>query len=130
MVPPVLHVSKRRHTRTVMTYRRARRRATSAEDTLVHAVELLSILLRLQEFSLRGWVVVLQERLDRLVLLVKVGEVRNEVFDNVHCKSALVRGSGKTQRTVRKGVDFRGFGVLGDSTETSQSVDTVNVHRT
>ena len=63
--------------------RGARGRAAGAENALVHAVELLTVFLRLVEFSL--WdVVILEVRLDRLVLLVELGEVGNKVFDNVH----------------------------------------------
>ena len=47
-------------------------------------VELTAILLRLEEFAIRWRVVVLQVRFDRLVLLVELGEVGDEVLDNIH----------------------------------------------
>jgi len=97
-----------------MTDRWARGRTTGTKDTLVHAVQLLSVFLRLQELALSRRVVVLQERLNRLVLLVEVGEIGDKILDDVH---------------VRQRVDFRrGRGVLGDSAETCERVDSVNVH--
>lgn len=68
------------------THRGARGGAARAENALVHAVELLAVLLRLVELALRG-VVVLEVGLDRLVLLVEEGEVGDEVLDHVHCES-------------------------------------------
>ena len=48
-------------------------------------IKLLTILNRLEVLpALRG-VVVLEIRLNRLVLLVKQSHVRNEILDNVHC---------------------------------------------
>jgi hypothetical protein len=70
---------------TGRAYTWARGRTAGTEDTLVHSIQLLSVLGRLEELSLSWRVVVLQEWLDRLVLLVEVGEIGNEVFDNVHC---------------------------------------------
>jgi hypothetical protein len=39
----------------------------------------------LQEFTLFWRVIVLEVRLDRLVLLVKERQVGNEVFHDIHC---------------------------------------------
>lgn len=64
--------------------RRARGRAASAKNTLVHAIELLTILLRLDVFPPLRRVIVLQIRFNRLVLLVEEREIGNQVFDNVH----------------------------------------------
>ena len=69
MVPPV---------------RGARGRTAGAEDALVHAIELLTVLLRLDVFAFLGRIIVLQVGLDRLVLLVEMGEVGDQVLDNVH----------------------------------------------
>lgn len=63
--------------------RRARGGAARAENALVHAVELLAVLLGLVEL-LGGGVVVLEVGLDALVLLVEEGEVGDEVLDDVH----------------------------------------------
>ena len=63
---------------------RATGRAAGAENALVQAVKLPTVLLRLQELALRGRVVVLQVRFNRLVLLVELREVRDEVLHNVH----------------------------------------------
>ena len=62
----------------------ARSRATGTQDTFVHPVEFLAVTRRLQELTLFRWVIVLQVRLDRLVLFVKECEIRDEVFHNVH----------------------------------------------
>ena len=95
---PIIHHRLYRHIRK--THRGARRRATSTQDTLVHAIQFLPVLLRLQVFALFRYVVILQERLDRLVLLVKVGQVGHEVFDNVHCRSVFCLHSHFTIRSV------------------------------
>ena len=50
-------------------------------------VELLPVLLRLQELPVCRGVVVLEVRLNGLVLLVELGEVGHEVLNNVHCAS-------------------------------------------
>lgn len=113
------------------TNRRARGGAARAENALVHAVELLAVVLGLEDLSLGG-VVVLEPRLDGLVLLVEEGEVRDEVLDNVHCKtSAESCRTRPEKRTVREGVDLAGLGgVLVNAAETGEGVDTVNVHGT
>ena len=64
--------------------RGARGGTTSTEDTLIHAVKLLAVLLRLDIFALFGRVIVLQIGLNRLVLLVEESEIGNQVLDNVH----------------------------------------------
>ena len=64
--------------------RRARGRTTGAKNALVHAVELLTVFLRLDVFTLLGRVIVLQVGFNRLVLFVEMGEVRNQILDNVH----------------------------------------------
>lgn len=58
-------------------------RAASAKNALVKTIQLLAILDRLQvlKFRLRG--LLLQEGLDRLVLSVELGQIRNEVLDNI-----------------------------------------------
>lgn len=95
----------------------ARRRAASAQDALVHAIEFLAVRLRLQELAV-GQVVGLgvlrlQPRFDRLVLVVEVGQVGDQVLDDEH---------------VRQGVDLDRFGGLVDVAEARQRVRTVDVH--
>jgi len=94
----------------------ATRRAASAEDALVHAIKLLSFLRALQMLSLLWRVIVLQPRLNRLVLLVEEREVWYKVLDDVH---------------VRKRIDL---GVLRcvpvNTAKASQGVLSIDVHRT
>ena len=49
-------------------------------------IEFASVLRRLKEFPIRWRVIVLEVRFDRLVLLVELGKVGNEVLDDVHCE--------------------------------------------
>lgn len=63
--------------------------ATGAEDTLVHAIQFFAVFGRLQKFALRRWIVILQKGFDRFVLLVKLGHVGHQVFDNVHCSKRV-----------------------------------------
>ena len=63
---------------------RAGGRAAGTENALVQPVQLLALLFRLQVFfSVRCWRRVLQVRLDRLVLLVELREVRHDVLYDV-----------------------------------------------
>jgi hypothetical protein len=64
--------------------RRARSRTTSTQDAFVHSIELLSVRHRLQVFTAFWDIIVLQEWLDGLVLLVELGEIRNQILDDVH----------------------------------------------
>ena len=66
----------------------ADQRGECTKDT---PVELLAVLLRLQELTALRRVVVLEVRLDRLVLLVEKSEVGNEVLDDVHCNASRRR---------------------------------------
>lgn len=70
-------------------HRRTRGRAACTKNALVHPIELLSVLNALVVFSLLGRVVVLQERLDRLVLLVELRHVRDEILDDVHWRKEI-----------------------------------------
>ena len=64
--------------------RRARGRAASAQDTFVQPIQLLSVFFGLPVFAaIRRWRVSLEVGLDRLVLFVEEGEIRDKVFDNV-----------------------------------------------
>jgi len=94
----------------------ARGRTAGAKNALVHAIELLTVLLRLDVFTLLRRVIVLQIRLNRLVLFVEEGEIWNQIFYNVH---------------VWKGVNLRVL-VRGsvNSTETGKSVLSIDVHGT
>jgi len=64
--------------------RGARSGAASAENALVHPVELLAFLGGLQKFAFFWWIVILQERLDGLILLIELSKIRDEILDNVH----------------------------------------------
>lgn len=63
---------------------RAGGRAARTEDALVQAVELLAVLRALEVLPVRWRVVILQPRLDGLVLLVELREVGHEVLHDVH----------------------------------------------
>jgi len=63
--------------------RGARCGAAGAENALVKTIELLAILDRLQVLTLRLGRLLLQEGLDRLVLGVELGQIGNEILDNV-----------------------------------------------
>lgn len=97
--------------------RRARGRAAGTQDTFVQTVQLGSVGNQLQVFpTVSGLVLSLQPRLDGLVLLVEVGQVRDKVSHHVH---------------VGQGVDLKVSLVgLVNLTKTSQSVSTANVHST
>jgi len=94
--------------------RRTRGRTACTKNALVHPIELLSVLNALVVFSLLGRVVVLQERLDRLVLLVELRHVRDEILDDVHVRQRVKLGS-------------LGFASI-DTRETGQGVNSVDVH--
>ena len=112
---------------------RATGRAAGAENALVQAVKLPTVLLRLQELALRGRVVVLQIGLYRLVLLVEVGQVRDEVLDDIHWANAILAYEKLAQmivRTVRKRVDLGILGLVAlDAAKASKRVLSVDVHR-
>ena len=70
--------------------RGARGGAAGAQDALVQAVELAPLLLALPVLApVRRRRVALQVRLDRLVLLVEVREVRHQVLDHVHVRQRV-----------------------------------------
>lgn len=94
---------------------RAARRAARTQDALVQPVELLAVVLALQELALRGRVVVLEVRLDALVLLVEEREVGHEVLDDVHVRERVDLG-------VRRGRAV-------DAAEARERVLPVDVHR-
>jgi len=107
-------------------------RAAGAEDALVHTVELGSVFLRLQKFSLKlcvsvrprrgslrnvGFVIAaarLQPGLDGTVLFVKIAHIGDEILENVH---------------VRKGV-YLGcrLGVVVDVGKAGEGVASLDVH--
>lgn len=97
LVPPVLSsqttsnpsATVSHSTWRAYAYRRTRGRAACTKNALVHPIELLSVLNALVVFSLLGRVVVLQERLDRLVLLVELRHVRDEILDDVHWRKKI-----------------------------------------
>ena len=84
-----------------------------------------------------GGLLALEERLDRAVLLVELGKIRNEVLDDVHCnaddKVSICSAGGQTLKrplllTVRQGVDL-GVTLLLNPAQASERVDTIDVHR-
>ena len=101
--------------------RRARRRAASAEDALVHTVKLGPVLSTLEVFGLTVCLAlgILEPGFDGAVLFVEVTHVGDQVLHDVH---------------VGEGVDFGGLAgsVAGalrfDVAQTGQGVGTVNVH--
>ena len=98
--------------------RGARRRAARAKDALVHPVELFPIRLRLHVL-LRNHLPLLvrrllQPRLDRLVLVVEVGHVRDEVLQDEH---------------VRQRVDLELRQVIRRVGEACERVHAIDVHR-
>ena len=99
--------------------RRTRRGTTSTKNTLVHAIELGTILARLQILGLArflwfGW---LQPRFNGTVLFVKIGHVGDQIFEHKH---------------VWQGINLGGFGCifLINIGQTSQSIDPINIHGT
>ena len=66
---------------------RATRRTARAQDVFVHAVEFLAVFAGLDMFAVFGWVVVLEVGFDGLVLLVELGHVWDQVFNDVHYSS-------------------------------------------
>lgn len=95
--------------------RGTRGRAARTQNTFVQPVQLGSVSDQLQVFpAISGLVLSLQPRLDRLVLLVEVGQVGNKVSHHVH---------------VGQGVDLEvGLVILVDLAKTGQGVSTANVH--
>lgn len=96
---------------------RAGRATTGAENTLVHAVELGPILLTLENlFSIGRGCLSLEPGFDALVLIIKIGHVDHQVFDDEHVRQGRDGGGG-----VGGGVD------LG---EAGEAVAAVDVHGT
>lgn len=102
--------------------RGARGGTAGTENAFIHAIELLTVLLRLNVFALLRGVVVLQIGLNRLVLLVEESEIGNQVLDNVHW-TRKVRGMdlevAKTTNCVEVGKSWcpSGFGQFGRGTQ-------------
>lgn len=121
--PPIgLHEDRRAEVLVgVPPVRRTGGRAASAQDALVHAIELGPVLPALEVFGLSVGLAlgVLEPGFDGTVLLVEVAHVGNEVLDDVH---------------VREGVDLGGLagrvaGSLGlDVAQAGQGVGAVDVH--
>ena len=93
--------------------------ATRAQDALVHAIEFGAVLLALQKLSLSRSFGFgrLQPRFNALVLLVKVGHVRDQVLDDEH---------------VREWIDFGRLAgvlvVLINVRQAGERVFAVNIH--
>src|SRR5690606_25553959 len=95
---------------------RAAGRAAGAQDALVKAVELLAVFRRLQALAVgrrRG--LGADPGLDRGVLRVEVGQVRDQVLDHVHVRQRVDRHLGLVAVRDRAGA--------------RQGVGTVDVHR-
>lgn len=63
--------------------RGARCRAAGAKNALIETIQLLAVLNRLQVLALRLRGLLLQEGLNRLVLGVELGQIGNQILDNV-----------------------------------------------
>jgi hypothetical protein len=60
-------------------------RAASTQDTFVQSIQLLTVLNGLQVLLTLWWTrLLLEVRLNALVLLIEVGQVGNEILDDVH----------------------------------------------
>jgi len=117
---PTVHLHQHRGTQisiAIPPVTGAAGRAASAENALVQSIQFGTIFHRLKMslFAEDLFAVALEIRLDARVLLIKVGHIWHEIFDDVH---------------VRQGIDFRGFGWIVDRAKTRQSVAAVDVHRT
>jgi len=117
---PTVHLHQHRGTQitvAVPPVAGAAGRAAGAENALVQTIQFGTIFHRLKMSLLAKdlFAVTLKIRLDARVLLIKVGHIWHEIFDDVH---------------VRQGIDFRGFGWIVDCAKTRQSVAAVDVHRT
>lgn len=94
--------------------RRARSRAAGTQNALVQAIKVAALFRALQIFlTLRRGAGSLQVWLNAAVLLVELGHIGNEVFDDVH---------------VRQRVDVARAGITVNTAETGKGVDAVNVH--
>ena len=93
----------------------ARCRAAGAKDAFIQTVQFLTVGNALYNLLSVFWVFgSLQIRLDRFVLLIEVGQIRNQVLHNIH---------------VRQWIDLQLLGViLVDFTETGQGVSSSDVH--
>ena len=94
-------------------------------------IELLPVLLRLEELTALWRVVVLEVRLDRLVLLVELRQIRHEVLDDVHCglSEPNARGLHAKLLTVGERVNLGVLaGVAVNSAEACKGILSVDVH--
>src|SRR5690606_26641728 len=107
--------------------------AAAAQDAFVQAVELGAILLRLQPLAIGGRRALgADPRLDRSVLRVEVGHVRDQVLDHPHRRQRVDRHRALAldRRPLRAGVEraLRLAGLL-DRADAGQRVGAVDVHR-
>lgn len=90
-------------------------RATAGtQNALIHSVKLLSVRLALQNllsWRLR-WILPLQPRFNRFILVVKVGHIHNKILDHKH----VWQGGNHSGRP------------RWDLGQTSKPISTVNVH--
>ena len=97
-------------------------------------VQLFPVLNRVQELPVCWRVVVLEVGLDRLVLLVELGQIGDEILDNVHWRALSARITeariyAYELRTVRERVDLGVFGgVPVNPAQARQRVLAVDVH--
>lgn len=103
---------------TVPPIRWACRRTASAEDTFVEAVQFCSIISGLKKLIITGaqfgFIFSLEPRLNGAILFVEIIHVRNQILDDVHVGQRINLGRFRSRR-----INFA---------DTSQSVDTSNVH--
>lgn len=102
---------------TVPPVRRTRSGAAGTENAFVKTIKLLTISNGLEVFLAIGREFSsLKVGLNRLVLLVEMGQVRNQITNNIH---------------VRQRINLLGLGEGGvDAAKTGKGVVTVNVHGT
>lgn len=89
--------------------------AAGAEDALVEPIELITICGGLVVLlgGVLGPVLLLEEGLDGLVLLIELGEIGDEILDDIH---------------VRQGVDLRRGGIALNLASAGEGVGSFNIH--
>src|SRR3546814_17415556 len=107
--------------------------SSDLQDAFVEAVELGPVLLRLQALAVRRWRALgADPRLDRSVLGVEVGHVRDQVLDHFHVRQRIDRHRAlaldRRPLWTRVTRALRLAGLL-DRADAGQRVGAVDVHR-